>query len=651
MNDALKAAQMERAKREKAKRLSFGEANDSQNALSVLEQIEQSGDIRPAEAEMLKRLRSRSGEIQDEIGRTEATYRGALQGGTFQFADEIHGLLGGDKEAAREKNRAAQGAYPDEFKAGKTAGAIGSGIGSAALTGPLGTGRTLISTMLRGAGLGGAEGALWGAGGGEGLLEKSKEAAKYGGIGAGAGLAAPAIVAGGAAAGRGLTNLVGGAVNVGNKGRAYRAINDTLRKSGITGEEAVQTLNNASQMGQGRMRLMDATGLAGQRRASGIVRAGGDGAEEIAQFLRQRQLDQGDRVAGFIDDAFETRGTSAAMMKDQVKTNRKNVADTLFSNAAEDAAPVNVRDAVGQLDATIGQMSNSGIRPTNVVREFQKLRSKLAGQTPDGSPTTLSDYESVLGLWREVRDDVANAFKNGNGALGEALKPIRDSLQAALEESSDLYRFATDNYREGSRVLDAFDEGAKMTRPSRAIDNINKLQGMTDQQRKAARIGYGDEMLKRIEGNASPTSNKAKPFTSSKVMQETDALAKNPRQFADRIAIENDMWETQNRALGGSRTADNLEDIADAGLMADVGRAARDVSSGNFGSAVSNAIAPVSRAITGQNPATRKLIADILMAPNPRAAIAAATAQEATSQGRKRIAEAVLRALGRQPEY
>lgn len=103
MNDAQKAALIERAKREKARRMSFGEANDSQNAIDVLESIESNGTIRPAEAAELERLRRQSGQIQDEIGRTEATYRGALQGGTFQQADELYGLFGGDKEAARTK--------------------------------------------------------------------------------------------------------------------------------------------------------------------------------------------------------------------------------------------------------------------------------------------------------------------------------------------------------------------------------------------------------------------------------------------------------------------------------------------------------------------------------------------------------------------
>ena len=630
---------------------SYSEASDAQNAIAQLEKLERDGMMRPAEAEELTRLRSQSDQIKDEIGKTEATYRGALQGGTFQFADEIHGLFGGDKEAAREKNRAAQEAYPAEYGKGKAAGAVGSGVLTAALTGPLGAGRTLLGTMGRSAGIGGAEGALWGAGGGEGAADKRRQATKFGAIGAGFGMLAPGVVAGTAATGRGIGNLIGGAANIGNKGRAYRAINDTLRKAGITGDQAVNTLDHAAKIGQGRMRLMDAMGKAGQRRASGIVRSGGEGSEEIAQYLRQRQLDQGDRVAGFVDDAFETKGTTAQKMRDTVHTNRKNVADTLFDRAADDAAPVDTREAVGILDETIGQMTNSGIRPPKVVREYQKLRAQLAGKTSNGEPTNLSDYESVLGIWREVRDNVDKAYKAGDGAIGDALKPIRDSLQRSLENSSDLYRFATDNYREGSKVLDAFKTGAEMTRRGRAADNVSTIGTMTEQQKKAARIGYGDAVLDKLERNAAPTANKAKPLTSSKVSQESGALAKNPHLFSERIARENDMWETQNTALGGSRTADNMEDIADAGLMADAARAARDVSYGNVGNAVANFGGRIARGATGQNAATRKLIADILMASNPKAAISAAAAMEATSQGRKRIAESILRALGRQPEY
>lgn len=627
---------------------SYKAASDAENALRVLEQLDQLGDLRPGEKAELERLRAESGRNQEVMGGTEAAYRGALQGATFQQADEIYGLFGGDKEAARLKNKEAEAAFPSEYQTGKTAGAIGSGVASAVATGPLGAGRTLLGTMLRSGALGGAEGALWGAGGGEGIEDKLKQGAKYGAFGTVIGAAAPAAVAGGSALLRGAGDVIGGAAGLGNKSRANRAIMDTLRKAGMSVDDVSDDVARAASQGLPEYRTMDALGKAGQRRASGIVRAGGEGAEDIAQFLEQRQLGQPDRVVAAIDDAFGTRGTTAAKTTDMLKANRKKVADTMFARAADDAAPVDTREAIAMLDDTIDKMSNSGIKPPAVVKEFQKLRGQLAGMTKEGEPTTLSDYESVLGIWRQVRDDVDKFFKAGDGNIGEALKPVRDSLQRSLEDSSDLYRFATDNYREGSKVIDAVEAGRDMTRAGRPEDTIAAFNAMTDQQKKAARIGYGSQKIKDIVSNDATTANRAKKFNSPKAQAEARAMAVDPDTFTDRLARENTMWETQNRALQGSRTADNLADIEDIGIMADAGRAAKDTLTGNFGNAVSNVGGAIMRKGTGQNEATRAMMARILMSADPKKALSEALRNEARSQGRQRIATAVLRALGRE---
>lgn len=609
-------------------------------------------------------MNPRTGQMEDlrspvnpnvPTGTGAAAVIGGGQGLGFGSFDEAvagaRSLAGGDYDydlaRIREADRRAQEDNPAAYYGALIPGAVASSVGAGKALGINPTGKNLLDTMGRGLGIGAGEGALWGFANGEGIEGRLKQGGKDALIGAGLGAAAPGVVAAGGAGIRAIGDFVGGLANVGNSKRANRAIIDVLRKAGVSVDDVAEDVARAAREGQPEYRVMDATGKAGQRKASGIVRAGDDGAEELAQFLEQRQLDQGDRVAGFVDDAFETRGTTAAKAQATVKENRKNVTDALYDQAKRDAAPVDVRDAVAQLDETISKMTNSGIKPPRVVKEFQKLRAKLAGQTPDGDPTTLSDYESVLGIWREVRDDVTRAFKDGKGDVGEALKPIRDSLQSALENSSDLYRSATDLYREGARVLDSFDVGKAMSKSGRAADNVSTLAGMTDQQRRAARIGYGDSMLEKLEKNAAPTANKAKPFTSSKVRTESESLATDPGLFSRRISREGDMWETQNRALGGSRTADNLQDVADTGAVADMARAARDVSTGNIGNALANIGGRVARTATGQNEATRALIAKMLMSSDPRVSLAAAAAQKAASEGRNRIAESLLRAIGR----
>lgn len=660
---------------------SYAGAKGAQNALTRLEKLEADGSIRPAEAQELERLRAASGQIENEVGRTGATYRGALQGGTFQLADEVYGLLGGDKEAARRKNRDAEATYPTEYNSGKTAGAIGSGVATAAATGPLGAGKTLLGTMGRGALIGGTEGSLWGLGGGEGAKDKLHQAGKFGGIGSVFGAGAPLAIAGGAAIGRGVGNMAGGAVNVGNKGRADRAILSALRKAGVTADSAADDVARAAVQGQPQYRLMDTLGVAGQRKASGIARSGDEGAEEIATYLRQRQLDQGDRVAEFTKEAFGFTGapsgttaivdprspapqtsaqvlsapqTSAASTRKALEDARSATADRAYTAAREGAGAADTRGAVSAIDARVGPMQGVDIAGDGIDAKLVQFRNRLAAKsTPEGVDSIeLSDFDRVLGVKQDVQDARGVALRAGRNNEARELKKLEQQLDAALEDASSGYRAANDGFREASGVIEAIDQGADMTRPgSRSVDNVARFSSMTDDEKAAARIGYGDKALARIEANKAPTSNKARDFGSTKARQEADAIANNPGLFSERMARETQMWETQNRALGGSRTADNLQDIADTGLMADAGRAVRDVSSGNFGTAVSNALAPISRAASGENAATRKLIAQVLMSTNPRAALAGAVARDASSQGRRRIAESILRALGRQPDY
>lgn len=639
---------------------SYGEAKTDNNALDTLEALEALGDLRPAEQEELTRLRAAQSQNNQAIGQTDALYRGALQGATFQQADEIYGLFGGDKEAARSKNAEAELAFPDEYRKGRTGGAIASGVGSAALTGPFAAGKTILGTVGRGAILGAAEGALWGTGGAEGYEDKAKEGAKYALMGAGIGAAAPAAAAALFGGGRAVADMVGGAMNLGNQGRALRAIYDTMRRAGKTVPQVLDDLARAAAQGQPEFRVMDALGVAGQRRASGVVRAGDDGAEEIAQFLRQRQMDQGDRILGFVDDAFGTSGTTAARTKTTLRDARTLAADEAYSAAREGAGPVDIRGAIAVIDDRIGGMQGSGITGDGIDAKLSQFRNRLTARNPaksqvgsteiggnSGAYTSveLSDFERVFVVKQNVQDAIGEAVRAGRNNEARELGKLLRELDAALEASSPAYRAANDQFREASRVIESVDEGADMARRGRAADNVSRLNSMTEEQRGAAAIGYGDTVSDAIERNKAQAPNAAREFNSSKRMAEIEALARDPRLMQDRVARENTMYETFQRALGGSRTADNLQDVADLGIMADAARAGRDVATGNIGGAIQNLGQIAGRRLSGQNEGTREIMARILMSRNPTKDLARAMRNDKISIAQKRALEGIMRAL------
>lgn len=77
-----------------------------------------------------------------------------------------------------------------------------------------------------------------------------------------------------------------------------------------------------------------------------------------------------------------------------------------------------------------------------------------------------------------------------------------------------------------------------------------------------------------------------------------------------RIGREQTMFETRNAALGGSKTADNLNDHAAMGVDPHL---IGQVLTGNWHGAVRTALSAGHNAISGNTPAVRREVANILL--------------------------------------
>ena len=599
-------------------------------------------------------------------GRAASFGVGAGQGLGFGGFDEavagLGTLAGGDYDydlaRMREVDRRASEDHPGFYYGGLVPGAVASSVSLGKALGINPTGPTMGSNMARGAGIGMGEGALWGALSGEGgAPARGRNAVTNALIGGLVGGAAPPVVGAAGWGARKVGDLVGGGVDAlvgrANQGRANRSLMEMLKRAGRSVDDVSDDVARAAREGQPEYRLMDAAGVAGQRRASGITRTGGDGADDLANFLRQRQMDQADRVAGFVDEGFGLGGETAAQRAARLTAERGTAADAAYGAARGSAAPVDVRGALAVIDDRIGGMQGSGVAGDGIDGMLSRYRSRLAAQPggqkfPGASSVELSDFNRVLGVKQDVQDAIGVAVRAGRNNEARELGKLVNALDGALEDASPMYRAANDEFARASRVIGAVDEGATMANTGRPENTIAAFNAMTPDAQVAARAGYGDKIIEAIQKNKAETANKAREFASTKRTAETQAMATDPRLFGDRIARENAMWETQNRALGGSRTADNLQDIADTGVMADMGRAARDAFTGRIGSAIGTVAGRVGNVATGQNEATRALIARMLMSGDPKQALAQALRQETTSQGRRRIAEALTRALGRE---
>jgi hypothetical protein len=583
------------------------------------------------------------------------TFAGNLAPGvTFGFADEIGAGIdaaltdrtyGQSVEMLRARDREMSEAFPKTAVAGQIAGAVAVPVAAA----PRGATmmRAGAQNALTGMGLAG----LYGFGTGEGgFAERAANALSAAPLGFAVGAASPVIASA-------LSGVAGGAANmlrgVADRGRgtasqkmADRAIARVVERSGQSPDDVVTALRRAASEGQPEYRLMDATGQAGQRAASMVVRRGDDGAEELANFLRQRQMDQSTRVPRMIEDAFDA-SQSAAKTREGLIAARTDAADAAYTAARGNAAPVDVRGVLGIIDDRTGGMVGSGVRGDGIDAKLLGYRARLAAQPgPDGVSRELSDFDRVLGVKQAIQDDIGAAVRAGRNNEARELGKLVKELDAALEASSDMYRTANDGFRSASRVIDAVDEGADMARPgARSQDTTSRFAAMTDEQKAAARVGYADRVLAGIESNKAIGANRAAPFNSTKGAEEAAAMARNPDVFGRQITRENEMFGTMNRALGGSRTADNLMDEAMSVPTGPGRQAVIDALRLNFGGAATNLAIAVAPALTGQSPATRKLIADALMSADPEVALRAA-AQTVKDQGVKRAIERAITSAG-----
>lgn len=584
------------------------------------------------------------------------------------------GLLG-DEASAAATGMLPGRTYEDELAryraneqdlglAGQLSADLTGGLVGALATGGglIPQGASLLGRMGIGAGVGAAGGAAQGFMEGEGGLGNRVENAATGGaLGGALGFAAPALVAGARGLAGTARDMIGGGVDTvlgrASQGRADRAIARTMERAGMTQDDVARALTAAQDEGQGMYRVMDALGKPGQRRASGIVRGGEEGADELAQFLAQRQLDQTERVGGYIEDALGFGGRpaiaagvaedvlanpvrSAEQMRSALESSRGAIARTQYDAARSGAQPVDIRGVVAAIDDRLAPMRGVEIAGDSIDAAFQKYRNRLIQETADGA-VELSDFGRVLGVKQDLQDEIGKAVRAGENNRVAQLSGLAKELDAALEASSEGYRLANDSYRTTARTLEALEAGGGMARGGRSIDNVQQFAAMTPDQQQAARIGYGDVRLSRAEGTGGETTNRMLPFNSTKAQQEMGAMALDPELWAARRARENAMWQTQNRALGGSMTADNLADIADNGFAADVMKSAGDILTGNFRGGVGNLSSAASKTFGGLNAPTRERIAAALMADDAAALGGAQQARIAMSN-RQRLLEALL---------
>jgi hypothetical protein len=520
---------------------------------------------------------------QEDAALDEARDRQGILGAAAELGGGVMGGLGvaggvqRAPEAASAAGRFAQTMLGGLRGPGNVASRIGAGIGSGAVYGG-------VAGVGEGSGL-------------EDRLTKGAQGAAIGGV-LGGGLQGIAEVA------KPTLGFVSASIDP--KGFAQRQLARGISESGKDARDIVREVAEAQRAGQ-PFSVADAMGNAGQRQLSVVARNPGEGRTMAVDFLDGRQAGQGRRIANMLSEGLDAT-KSAAQARTEMEAARKAGANVNYGAARDAAGAVDPSGAIAKADEFLspgvsGMMSpRANIADDSVESAVRRARSYLT----DGK-SVLTDFNAAL----RAKQELDAMIEGARPTTQRQLIPIRNALDDALAATSQPYANARNTFREQSKAIDAIDTGRNMSMRGRTEDTIPAFQAMNPDQQAAARIGYADPIIERMQGGAMGV-NKAREFTSDAARAELPAFAVPGRAdpMIRGLGRENTMFETRAQALGGSRTADNLSDNAAMGVSPEI---ISNLLSGNVLTAAKNAAVRSADTLSGNTAKVREELARYLL--------------------------------------
>jgi len=503
------------------------------------------------------------------------------------------------------KNTGGLGTAAEVLGGGVTgAGLASGGITAARLLGPeAGLLARSGASAADAAGLGTFSGAMEG----NGLAERGANALKGGILGGILGGATPGVLAlGGAALSPIISNI---RARINPEGFARSQVARGVSESGMTPAAIAGDIRSAANEGQGMFTAADAMGNAGQRMLSSTARSPGQARTDVVNFLEGRQAGQGRRVANTLAEGFDAPQT-AAQTEARLTAQRGADADAAYSAVRTDAQPVDVSNALTRIDQTLAPygVSQGTAAHDTAAAALASIRARLTGQGGN-----LNDFNAVQRVRGDLSDTIQQAVQSGANNKARLLRAILGELDTSLEASSAGYRQANRNFAQASRDIEAVQSGRQAATRGRTEDIIPEFQAQSPQGQGAYRAGYADPLIQQAQGAAFGV-NKARPLINDAFQAEAAAMAPGNPLMQRRIGREDTMFQTRNAVMGNSKTAENLADDAAMGVDPTViGSLVTQIGTGNISGALRTMLGAGQNALTGNTPAVRQAVADILL--------------------------------------
>lgn len=553
---------------------------------------------------------------QEDIGRVNAGLRGAYQGITANFGDELAGLnaaagsfLGGGtaagplgtfvgplvggarlayegltgnpgeatkayegaRNAVRSDLAQAEAQYPGTTLAGNVAGAVAIPMGGML------NGATLLARMARGAGVGAGFGALSGVGEGTTTEDRITRGVSGAILGGGAGALAPPVLAGLGAATSAvaspITSAVRGMINPEREAarRVVGSITNDMR-NGTAGLTPAEFMN--AQRGGAPVSVLDLGGDTTRRLARSASNTSTEGGAALQNLADARFEGQSDRASQFIRNLVGPVDTQAT--RDTLRTAAHNVNRPAYQRAyMAPNAQVMWDDGFQQLmQAPVVQEAARKVTRTGAneaaMQGYTPVRNPFAWDE-QGRWTLRTDGRPNLQFWdhvqRNLRDAYDTAVRQGANNEARQITALRSELLSRLDQTVPEFQAARAGAARFFGAEDALSAGENFVRSNMtAREGARAIAQMSPQERELFRQGFSARLIDDIN-NTRDRVNVLNKIGQSPEARNKLQVALGPqgyRNIEGFLTVEHAMDRFRG-ALGNSTTARQLVELGLAG--------------------------------------------------------------------------------------
>ena len=532
-------------------------------------------------------------------GALDAAARGAAQGLSANFYDELRGLveangaspkdpasiynlIGGavkywtgqpeaqkayDAATTRERadTAAAEEQHPIASIAGNVAGAIALPIGAAA------NAATLPGRMATGAAVGAGLGGLSGVGEGSGVIDSASRGLTGAAIGGALGGAAPAAIEGvirGARAAAGpVTNAIRGIRNP--EDEAARRVATSIQRDIQADPTATSRLTPqefaASRQQGGPATIMDLGGETTRALARSAANTSPEGRAALSRTINDRFEGQSDRVTGWLRNTFHFPDANAQA---QALTDvAKSVNRPAYAKAYADGR-------AGIWDAELSELSQAPVVQDAVTAALKQAQNKSASGTLNASTQDrwVNNGKPTLEFWdlvkRQLDQEINVAKRAGKNEDVGTLTEVKNVIVSKLDEAVPTYAKARSGAAQFFDAQDSLEAGKNYVTKNIANSDVRRaLAHMTPTERQLFQDGFVSEFVANINrvGDRRSVLNKIGESPAAREKLNIALGKDKANELEAGLRVEGIMDLARNAVQGNSTTARQLAELGLAG--------------------------------------------------------------------------------------